>query len=110
MPEEIKERYLEIRTVPDQQVLSVIEILSPTNKLTRDGREQYERKRFKVLGSSTNLVEIDLVRVGFIVKYTHQFDILRWRSSLERLPDRCRRHLGPVLDDLPPRLDGFFHR
>lgn len=64
VPEEVKERYLEIRRVPDQQVVTVIEILSPSNKLPGEGREQYERKRFKVLGSQTNLVEVDLVRVG----------------------------------------------
>jgi len=64
VPEEVKERYLEIRSVPDQQVITVIEILSPSNKIAGEGREQYERKRFKVLGSWTNLVEIDLVRSG----------------------------------------------
>jgi hypothetical protein len=64
VPEEVKERYLEIRSLPDQQVITVIEILSPSNKLPGEGREQYERKRFKVLGSRTNLVEIDLLRAG----------------------------------------------
>jgi hypothetical protein len=29
-----------------------------------DAREQYEKKRLKVLGSKTNLVEIDLLRRG----------------------------------------------
>jgi hypothetical protein len=64
VPEAVKERYLEIRTVPEQQVITVIEILSPGNKLAGEGREQYERKPSKVLGSWTNLVEIDLVRAG----------------------------------------------
>jgi hypothetical protein len=64
MPEEVQERYLEIRTVPDQQVITVIEILSPSNKLSREGRERYESKRLKVLGSRTHLVEIDLLRSG----------------------------------------------
>jgi hypothetical protein len=64
VPEAVKDRYLEIRTVPEQQVITVIEILSPGNKLAGEGREQYERKRFKVLGSWTNLLEIDLVRAG----------------------------------------------
>src|SRR5438309_144192 len=64
LPEEVTERYLEIRTVPEQQVITVIEISSPSNKLTREGRAQYEGKRLKVLGSSTHLVEIDLLRSG----------------------------------------------
>src|SRR5207248_7383706 len=63
-PEEVTERYLEIRTVPEQQVITVIEILSPSNKLAREGRAQYDGKRLKVLGSWTHLVEIDLLRAG----------------------------------------------
>src|SRR5262245_48221622 len=64
MPEEVRERYLEIRDVTTQEVVTVIEILSPTKKLPGEGRSQYERKRLKVLASLTNLVEIDLVRQG----------------------------------------------
>ena len=64
MPEELRERYLEIRTVPEQQVITVIEIVSPANKLSREGREQYEGKRLKVLGSLTHLFEMDLLRAG----------------------------------------------
>lgn len=63
-PEEIVERYLEIRDTQTQEVITAIEILSPTNKESKDGRQQYEQKRMKVLASSTNLVEIDLLRAG----------------------------------------------
>jgi hypothetical protein len=41
MPEEIIERYLEVRDVVTGEVITVLELLSPTNKLTRDGRRQY---------------------------------------------------------------------
>jgi hypothetical protein len=64
MPETVYERYLEVRDAATSEVITVIEILSPTNKTTRDGRAQYERKRLKILGSLTNLVEIDLTRIG----------------------------------------------
>lgn len=63
-PEEILERYLEIRDTTTQEVITAIEILSPTNKESKDGRQQYEQKRLKVLASSTSLVEIDLLRAG----------------------------------------------
>lgn len=63
-PEEIKHRYLEIRKAETHDVVTTLEILSPSNKLSREGREQYERKRIKILGSLTNLVEIDLLRAG----------------------------------------------
>lgn len=64
MPEEIVERYLEIRDTQTQEVITAIEILSPTNKESKDGRRQYEQKRMKVLASATSLVEIDLLRAG----------------------------------------------
>jgi hypothetical protein len=64
MPDEVVERYLEIRDIVSGDVVTVIELLSPTNKLTREGRSQYERKRLKVLGSATHLIEIDLLRAG----------------------------------------------
>jgi hypothetical protein len=64
LPEEVLERYLEVRDVATQEVITVIEVISPTNKITIEGRSQYEQKRLKVLSSLTNLVEIDLIRTG----------------------------------------------
>lgn len=64
LPLEIREGYLEIRKVATGRVITVIEILSPTNKLTKDGRSSYLKKREQLLGSDTNLVEIDLIRNG----------------------------------------------
>lgn len=64
LPEMVKERYLEVRKVETQEVVTVIEILSPKNKRSGEGRNAYENKRQRVLGSSTHLVEIDLLRVG----------------------------------------------
>jgi hypothetical protein len=64
MPERVIERYLEVRDVENGDVITAIEILSPTNKVMPDGRRQYEKKRLQVLGSQTNLVEIDLLRSG----------------------------------------------
>lgn len=77
MPEEIKERYLEVRDTKTQEVITAIEILSPTNKESKDGRQQYERKRRKVLASSTSLVEIDLLRGGkpFAMKVVGQNNV-----------------------------------
>jgi hypothetical protein len=64
MAEEIVERYLEIRDTATHEVITAVEILSPTNKETPEGRQQYEQKRSKVLASATSLVEIDLLRAG----------------------------------------------
>lgn len=64
MPEVIKERYLEIKGVDTKEVVTTIEILSPTNKRPGKGREVYEKKREQILGSRTHLIEIDLLRRG----------------------------------------------
>jgi hypothetical protein len=64
MPEEIHEGYLVVYEVTTQDVVTVLEMLSLANKLTHEGREAYGAKRTSVLGSKTNLVEIDLLRAG----------------------------------------------
>jgi hypothetical protein len=64
MPEEVTERYLEIKSVETKEVITVIEILSPKNKRSGKGRKAYESKRQKILGSLTHFVEIDLLRQG----------------------------------------------
>ena len=62
VPTEIKERYLEVREVGSNAVITVVEVLSPKNKRPGQGRTLYENKRQHILGSSSHLVEIDLLR------------------------------------------------
>ncbi len=64
MTAEVNERYLEIREVATGRVVTVIELLSPKNKRSGEGRIAYERKRNQILSSTTHLVEIDLLRGG----------------------------------------------
>lgn len=64
MQMEFREGYLEVREIATKEVVTVIEVLSPTNKRTGQGREIYEEKRQQVLASRTHLVEIDLLRAG----------------------------------------------
>lgn len=46
------------------EVIGVIEVLSPANKRPVEGRQAYETKRQKILASATHLIEIDLLRGG----------------------------------------------
>lgn len=64
IPEEVTERFLEIKSTRTGEVVTVIEVLSPKNKRSKDGRQAYENKRLKVFASNTSLVEIDLLRAG----------------------------------------------
>lgn len=56
--------YLEIRDADSQEVVTVIELLSPWNKSPGQGQAGYRQKQRTLLLSSTNLVEIDLLRGG----------------------------------------------
>ena len=64
IPEEVREAYLEIRDSEHNYMITAIEVLSPTNKRPGSGRTLYEEKRRELLGTWTNLVEIDLLRAG----------------------------------------------
>ncbi|MBI2898654.1 MAG: DUF4058 family protein [Planctomycetes bacterium] len=64
VPDRMRETYLEVRTVGEGKVVTVLELLSPTNKRPGKGRELYEEKRMHVLETRTHLVEIDLLRAG----------------------------------------------
>lgn len=63
MPVEMQQSFLAVKDAATQAVVTAIEVLSPANK-RGEGRSQYEAKRQRVLGSLTNLVEIDLLRAG----------------------------------------------
>ena len=58
-------RYLEIRRVPDRRLVTVVKLLSPTNKAAGTvGRERYLDKRRDLQPSEVHLVEIDLLLGG----------------------------------------------
>lgn len=65
-PVEIREVFIEILAVgEDNQVITVIEVLSPANKTaSHGGRERYITKQREVLQSNAHLIEIDLLRRG----------------------------------------------
>jgi hypothetical protein len=62
---EARESYIEIRDIRSgEEVVTVIEVVSPSNKRAGTGREEYLDKQKKVLSSRASLVEIDLLRGG----------------------------------------------
>jgi hypothetical protein len=65
MPERRRELFLTLRDRENREVVTVIEVLSPTNKRSSsDGRREYLEKRDDILLSSAHLVELDLLRGG----------------------------------------------
>lgn len=65
LPAEHRESYVVIKDIQRRRVVTVVELLSPTNKAPgSDGAKVYAQKREELLQSSANLVEIDLLRKG----------------------------------------------
>lgn len=63
--DEIHEARLEVIDRQQRSIVTVIEILSPTNKVAGSrGRASYQEKRAEVMNSPSHFVEIDLLRAG----------------------------------------------
>jgi hypothetical protein len=64
-PLEVHEPYVQILDLQTgQTIVTVIEVISPSNKAPGPGRDSYLAKQRQVLGSTAHLVEIDLLRTG----------------------------------------------
>lgn len=75
-PLEIHESYITLLDRQSgQKVVTVIEVVSPTNKYAGPGRKSYVEKQTEVLGSEAHLVEIDLLRMG-----PHVMAVAEWAA------------------------------
>jgi hypothetical protein len=67
--EEIREAFLKVIDRRSRAVVTVIEILSPTNKVPGSpGRESFEENRREIMHSPSHWVEIDLLRGSRLVR------------------------------------------
>jgi hypothetical protein len=62
--EEHVEEFIEIRQRSDGRLVTLVDLVSPTNKTSASGREAYLKKRNESKSGGTSLVEIDLVLQG----------------------------------------------
>src|SRR5262245_33726930 len=62
--EEHHEEFIEIRQRGDGRLVTLVDVVSPANKLTTGGRKAYLNKRDEGKNAGANLVEIDLVLQG----------------------------------------------
>jgi hypothetical protein len=87
-------RWLTVRDGGTQEVVTVIELLSPSNKRGED-RGQYLRKRRRILRSAAHLVEIDLLRGGprMPVAGVPASD---YRATVSRQPQRPDVDVWPI--------------
>ncbi|MBW3597424.1 MAG: DUF4058 family protein [Planctomycetes bacterium] len=130
-PVERREAYLVIRDRWSHEVITVVEVLSPTNKAPgSDGRRLYLTQRDEILESRAHLVELDLLRGGgqlplvgpvphadyyAIVSREHcrpHVDVYAWsvRDVLPEIPVPLKREDGEARLDLQAAFDIVYDR
>ncbi len=95
IPEAVPHVSIEIRDTRNRQLVTAIEILSPTNK-RREGRREYLLKRQRVLLSDMHLMEIDLLRTGERVPMQQTLPDQPYFIFLSRTEDRPLTDVWPV--------------
>ena len=101
----VRELFIEIRDLMSQdEVVTVIEVLSPTNKLDPGGRDEYVMKRGMILSTQTSLVEIDLLRSGTRMSMFGAPKDYDYGITISRAWMRPRGTLLPftIRDPIPP--------
>jgi Protein of unknown function (DUF4058) len=95
---------VEIRDVEHRQLVTVIEVLSPTNK-RGDGYTEYLNKRDRILRSNAHLIEIDLLRKGRRVPMQGTLPSVPYFVFVCRVELRPLTGIGPItLDQLLPEI------
>ena len=129
---EFRETFIEIRSHnPDRQLVTTIEVLSPSNKRRgSEGWEQYQRKRNAHLMRAANLVEIDLLRGGqrmpmetpwpdspytlLVCRRRKVPNCLAWRASfgvtLPTIPIPLAHPDADVMLSLQPMIEAIYNR
>jgi hypothetical protein len=94
--------YVEIRDRDSWTLVTVIELLSPSNKQIGKDREQFVSKRSQLLSSRIHYVEIDLLRGDPRLPFDDLPDC-EYYALVSRCEDRPRGSLWPVRlrDPLP---------
>ena len=90
-----------ILPVADGKLVTVIEVISPSNGVPGETRRKYEIKQQEILASDVSLVEIDLLLGGSHVAAVHPQQLERLEPcdyviSVSRASDRKRFELYPV--------------
>jgi len=107
--EPIRQGFIEIiESGSGGRVVTLIEFLSPSNKVSGDGQSLYLRKREEIMAAGANMVEIDLTRTGERILFvrperlplSHRttYQICVWRATR---PEVCEVYRAPLEEPLP---------
>lgn len=102
--EEIRQSYLEVIHRPNRELVSVLEVLSPSKKV-EPGRSRYLAKRLDLLNEPVHLVELDLLHGGQRLPHRDQLPKADYYAIISRLEERFRcRVYAWTADQCLPRI------
>jgi hypothetical protein len=93
--ERIDYHFIEVRTTPNLELVTVIELLSPGNKVGV-GYDEYFKKRSRILATTANLVELDLLRVGQRVPMRTSLPSAPYFAFVHRSATRPMADIWPI--------------
>jgi hypothetical protein len=97
MDEEIEEAFLKIIHVESQDLVTLLEVLSPTNKIRGSrGRASFMAKRHEIMNTEVHWVEIDLLRGGVPSVTDPPLRPSDYRILVSRGDQRTRTRYWPV--------------
>jgi hypothetical protein len=97
MDEEVEEAFLKIVHVESQALVTMIELLSPTNKVRGSrGRASFMAKRHEIMNSDVHWLEIDLLRAGVPSVTDPPLSPSDYRIFLSRADQRTQTRFWPV--------------
>jgi hypothetical protein len=98
LPDPTTEGFLQIEDVAGR-VITVIEVLSPSNKVPGEGQALYRQKQKELIASDVSLVEIDLVRAGrsvVMVPPAHRPRAATYCVCVKRGAERTKGEYYPI--------------
>ncbi len=101
----VRESFIEIRDTENEYLVTVLELLSPSNKQAGYDRDAYVAKRRQYLHSDVNFVEIDLLRGGPRMPI-EELSPCDYYVLVKRASERTRAGVWPIRlrDGLPSIL------
>ena len=103
--EEVHESFLKIVDRESREVVTVVEVLSPSNKHPGSyGLLAYRAKRQGLLMSQSHLVEIDLLRGGKRIEFRNALPVSDYLVHVSRVEERPDGRAWPIRleEPLPP--------
>jgi hypothetical protein len=97
MDEEIEEAFLKLIHVETEELVTIVEVVSPTNKIRGSrGRASFMSKRQEIMNSEVHWVEIDLLRAGVPTVTDPPLPASDYRVLVSRADRRTKTRFWPI--------------